>query len=272
MSDLLVGRTETAAAHPGVTCCTLDARMTISTRCVPLLLCLALWPTSVGAQQNANTGTSPDLSRGPAPGDQYPNTIYRYRNKRGRAVFTNIWDQIPANQRSHAEKMDLSHITLNPQLGAELDASMQTQFEIASASAECKKVKAQATHWMKPIWDDYGHLIILGAVMLLLLLATPFALRQVDAPVWARTLTRSFMLLAFVGVFMHTTVRAGKMYQSMRDAAAPCERETWEATATQKDGRMGKLKLLADLQGMIRQAQSQTEQDRLHELDKLLQQ
>jgi len=246
--------------------------MTTLGRCVIILVSLALWHGSALAQEPPRSATSHDLSLGPAPGDQFPNTIYRYRNKRGRTVFTNIWDQIPANQRARAQKMDLSHVTLNPQIGAELDASMQMQFEAASASPECKKVKAEAAHWMRPIWNDYGHLIILGAVMLLLVLATPFALRRIDAPVWARTLTRSFMLLAFVAVFMHTTVRAGKMYQSMRDAAAPCERETWNATSTQKDARVGKLKLLADLQGMIRHAQSQTEQDRLKELDEMMQQ
>jgi hypothetical protein len=246
--------------------------MTTQARCVIFFVWFALWSASTAAQPGSAATTTTDLSRGPAPGDQYPNTIYRYRTKRGRVVFTNIWDQIPANQRAHAETMDLSHVTLNPQIGAELDASIQTQFEAASSSPECKKVKAQAAHWLKPIWDDYGHLIILGIVMLVLVLATPFALRQVDAPVWARTLTRSFMLLAFVGVFMHTTVRAGKTYQSLRDAAAPCQEQTWIATAEQKDPRVGKLKVLADLQGMIRRAQSQTDQDRLNELDKLLQQ
>lgn len=223
------------------------------------------------AQDNADSATTGILALSPTTNDEFPNTIYRYRNKRGRLVFTNILDQVPANQRDRA-KLDLSHVTLNPQIGAELDASMQHEFETLSASPECKEVKAQASHWLKPIWDDYGHLIVLGGVLLALLLATPFALRRVEAPVWARTLTKSIMLIGFVGVFMHTTVRAGKTYEALRGAAEPCERETWAAVAKQKDGRTGQLKLLMDLQGMIRKAQSQTDQDRLDELNKLLSQ
>lgn len=203
-------------------------------------------------------------------GGEFPNTIYRYRNKRGRTVFTNIWDDIPPAHRARAEKVDLSHVTLNPQIGAELDASMQHEFEVLSASPECRQAKEEAAHWLKPIWDDYGHLIVLGAIMLALLLATPYALKRIDAPVWSRTLTKSFMMLGFVGLFMHTTVSAGKTYKAMKSAAEPCERETWAGLANQKDERPNKVKLLMELQAMIRHAQSQTDQDRLNELDKLL--
>ncbi len=233
---------------------------------------LTLAPHSATADFGSGSGsTTGILSLTPAANDTFPNTIYRYRNKRGRTVFTNIPDQVPADQREHA-KVDLSHITLNPQIGAELDASMQQEFEHLSASPECREIKQQASHWLQPIWDDYGHLIVLGGILLALLMATPYALRRVEAPVWARTLTKSIMLIGFVGVFMHTTVRAGKTYDAMKKAAAPCQRETWTTLAKAPDGRGNQLKLLMDLQSMIRKAQSQTDQDRLDELDKLLSQ
>lgn len=244
--------------------------MTIFVRCVVFCAATAVSGHDPAfAEDEPHEPAKPEASAG-TTSNEFPNTIYRYRNKRGRHVFTNIWDDIPASHRARAEKVDLSHITLNPQIGAELDASMQQEFEVMSASPECREVKEQAQHWLKPVWDDYGHLIVLGAVMFALLLATPFALRRVDAPVWARTLTKSIMLLGFVGLFMHTTVSAGKTYKAMQSAAEPCERETWTGLSNQKNERSSKLKLLMDLQSMIRHAQTQTDQDRLDELDKLL--
>lgn len=243
--------------------------MTSRTTIGPLLFCAALCVASIG-------GPSITRAEGTAAvnpeGSDYPNTFYRYRGKRGRWVFTNIIDEVPANQRD-GSKLDLSHITLNPQVGAELDASMQHEFETLSSSPECREVREQATHWTRAVWDDYGHLIVLGAIFLALVLGTPYALRRVDAPTWARTLTKSFMLIGFVGVFMHTTVSAGKTYRAMKEAAAPCQRETWTALAKEPTGgRSAQLKMLMDLQSMIRRAQTQTDQDRLNELDKLLSQ
>lgn len=233
----------------------------------PLLFCAALCLAITSGPSIANAEEAAAVN---AAQSEYPNTFYRYRGKRGRWVFTNIIDEVPANQRDGA-KLDLSHITLNPQVGSELDASMQYEFETLSSSPECREVKEQAAHWTRAVWDDYGHLIVLGAIFLALVLGTPYALRRVDAPTWARTLTKSIMLIGFVGVFMHATVSAGKTYRAIKKAAAPCERENWTALAKEPTGgRSGQLKMLMDLQSMIRNAQ--TDQDRLDELNKLLSQ
>jgi len=235
----------------------------------PLLFCAAL---CVAITSGPDVTNAEDTAAVTPEQSDYPSTFYRYRGKRGRWVFTNILDEVPANQRDGA-KLDLSHITLNTQVGAELDASMQYEFETLSASPECREVKEQAAHWARVVWDDYGHLIVLGVVFLALVLGTPYALRRVDAPTWARTLTKSFMLIGFVGVFMHTTVSAGKTYRAMKEAAAPCERDNWNALAKEPTaGRSGQLKMLMDLQSMIRNAKNQTGEDRLKELDKLLSQ
>ena len=238
-----------------------------------LLFCLAPHASAEPTAPAAPTDTGV-VSLMPRDGDEFPNTIYRYRNKRGRLVFTNIWDQIPASQRAKAEKVDLSKVTLNEQVGAELDASMDHEFETLSRTPECKEVKERASHWLGPIWQDYGHLIVIGGIFLALLIATPYALRRIDAPTWSRTLTKSLMLLGFVGVFMHTSVRAGQTYDAMKRAAAPCMKETWAATASAPatDRRPSQAKLLMDLQTMIQHAQSQTDADRLRELDQLLSQ
>lgn len=236
--------------------------------CVVLPLASLLVPVNARGEPVATDAH--DVAPSADPHQQFPNTIFRYRNKRGREVFTNIWSQVPTSERGRAKTVDLSHITLNPQLGAELDASMQHTFETLSHSPECTQVKREAEHWFKPIWDEYGHLIWLAGILLALLLATPFALRRVEAPVWARTLTKAIMMIAFVGVFMHTTVRAGKTYESMRKIAEPCERENWNAVAKRDETRDGRVKVLMDLQTMIRRAQTETDQDRLDAIDKLL--
>jgi len=179
-------------------------------------------------------------------------TIYRYRNESGRESYTNIWDQVPTASREKAEVVDLSGVSLNTEIGREIDASLEKERDALLGSEYCRAaLQHEKERWWLGLWSNFKPLIVVAAVIILLLLATPFALRKVDAPQWSRTLTMAIQVLTLLGLFVFAVTKMADGFRVVRAMAAPCRTDSWEKAASEPDALARRANLLQQLQRRI---------------------
>jgi hypothetical protein len=154
---------------------------------------------------------------------------------------------VPPAQRAGAE-VDLSRVTLNSQLGRDLDRRLNEEHARLSEQPACQQLRAAAEQsLLQVIWQEHGPLVVCGGAILLLVFATPTMVRRVGGPAWSRTLGMAVPVLAFVGLFAYTTVRSNQSLSKLKLKAAPCQAETWNALAQSDHGLIERYQLL---QGM----------------------
>lgn len=154
-------------------------------------------------------------------------TIYRYSDAQGRIVYTNVVEQVPLEQRK-AGALDLSHVSLHSELGNDIARQLREEHKRLTGSQYCGDLKraAGASFWRR-MWDDYAPLIVCGALLVGFLLVTPFALRRIEAPVWARTLTMAIPMLALAGLVTFTMRTTSKIVVDLNARVRPCVMATW---------------------------------------------
>ena len=178
--------------------------------------------------------------------------IYRFRNQKGRTVYTNIQDEVPEDQLQGAA-MDLSSIPLNSEIGTEIDQRLEQEHERLVESDYCDEALSQAEAGpFELLWERYSIIVVFGGLLLLLFLVTPFVLRRVDAPRWARTLSSTIPMVAFLGLLSFTTVTANKTMSTARRKATPCKKSTWNELKTARNPIGQHAQLIRDLQKQIR--------------------
>src|SRR5204862_3380210 len=83
-------------------------------------------------------------------------SFYRYRGENGRVVYTNIEEQVPLGQREDA-RLDLSHISLNTELGNELARRFEVRHGELTRTPFCAQARAEGSKdFLAVLWDDYG--------------------------------------------------------------------------------------------------------------------
>jgi len=117
-----------------------------------------------------------------------PDRVFKYKNQQGREVFTNVSESVPLEQRAQAE-LDLSHVPLNSEVGTQINARLSAEHRKLSDSPYCQEALREAEeHRLEDLWHEYGPLFVVGAVILLFLLASPMMMKRVAVPDWVRTL------------------------------------------------------------------------------------
>lgn len=178
--------------------------------------------------------------------------LYRYVEPDGRTAFTNLPDTIPQAQRASA-KLDLSQVSLNSELGRDLERRLDAEHERWVQQPECQQRMAAASKpFVAVLWDQHGPLLVCGGAIALLVFATRYMLRRVGGREWARTLSMAISVLAVAGSLAYGVIRSNRAMSELKAAAAPCESGTWDALASQDQGLVKKLQLL---QGMRIQQQ-----------------
>lgn len=159
--------------------------------------------------------------------------IYGYVNAQGRAVFVDDLSKLPAEHREEAREVDLSHVSLNLELGAELDAAVDRELARLSGSEPCREARAEAREpgW-RQTWERHGHLIGIGAIALLLVLTAPWVMRRVDPPQWGRVLTLVLPVLLLLAIVTHTVQRASETIRETRELADLCDGQGDDPAAT----------------------------------------
>jgi hypothetical protein len=180
------------------------------------------------------------LARSTAP------VIYRYVTPTGQTRYTNLLASVPAPQRS-AAAVDLSRVSLNSDVGRDLDRALDQEHTRLVTSPGCQQLRAAAEKplW-RTIWDDHGPLVVIGAVFCLLILVTPAMLRRVGAN-WAKALSFAIPVLAALGLFSYAAMRGSQALSQLKAKAAPCEPGTWNALAKKDHGVVERVRLLQSM-------------------------
>lgn len=172
-----------------------------------------------------------------------PQVIYRYKKRDGREVYTNIVDQVPEEQRATAA-MDLSRVSLNSEIGRELEHKLSAQHGELAQTEYCVNLRDKAGQsFLDSLWKDYAPLLVCGGLLLAFLLFTPIALTKVSAPDWARVLSMAIPSLALAGVVSFTMMKTNETIVKARALAKPCETQTFKQLA-QQDNPIGKQAVL----------------------------
>jgi hypothetical protein len=173
--------------------------------------------------------------------------FYKYVGKDGRPVYTNITEQVPIAQRERG-KLDLSRISLNSELGAELDRGFAQEHAELRESAYCQALVAAAdVSLLERIWQDFAPLVVCGAVMLAFVSFTPYAMREFGAPVWAKTLMMAIPSLAIAGLVAFTMNHTNKAIAKLKQQAKPCGAESFAELRSEPDALAKRSQMIEEL-------------------------
>ena len=187
----------------------------------------------------------------PLPPPPPPQTIYRFRNARGRVVYTNSAEQIPVQERARA-KVDLSHIELNSELGTELNRRLEERYARLTGSSRCEQLRKDASgSFLERLWEDFGPLVVCGGLLLLFVLFTPSALRRFGGPVWARTLMMAIPALAVAGLVTFSMRETGRALSELKQQAAPCDPGGFASLGSAPNAVMRRAALVRQLQNLV---------------------
>jgi hypothetical protein len=164
----------------------------------------------------------------PLAGPAAASSMYRYRTRQGRVVYTNLADSVPTDQE-HTAKLDLSHVSVNSELGAEIDQELKTQYDLLQVGPFCQNMRSELSQplWQR-VWTEHKPLVVCGGAILALLLATPWIVRRVGGAAWAKALQFAIPALAFLGVSTLLLMRAGNALSALRSRAEPCDASAWQ--------------------------------------------
>jgi len=185
--------------------------------------------------EGATGSNAPAITESQATSTQ---PIYRFVDRSGHVVFTNIEERVPLAQREKSE-VDLSHISLHSELGNALRARLEQEHAALSASGYCAELRsALAMPTLQRVWHDYAPLVVCGGLLLAFALYTPFALKRFGGTVWARTLSMAIPTLAVAGMLSYALDQTGKTISGLKDQLEPCVAQTF-ARAGQGAGGSG---------------------------------
>ncbi len=155
--------------------------------------------------------------------------FYRYHTPDGRTVYTNMVEQVPAEQRESG-RLDLLHVAQRKQLAQQLDASLKVEHEKLLDSECCKQLRQEARRPVgRRVWPDQAPLMICGAALFLFILLTPWMAGKVGTGPWARALSMATSSLVLAGIMMFATMRATRVVHEFVTRAAPCQPDAWNA-------------------------------------------
>jgi hypothetical protein len=174
--------------------------------------------------------------------------VYRYRSRSGRISYTNVAESVPVAQRQNA-RIDLSHVSLNSQLGAELDARLAARYQALQSSDVCRGVAAAAE---EPLWRrtlrEHPVLWSIAGLLLLLMFLTPRMLRNGWGEQWMRALSTAVPLFGLLGICVYALHRSQQSQTVVQERAKPCASATWQQAAREPDAVAQHARIVESLQ------------------------
>ncbi|MCC6749105.1 MAG: hypothetical protein IT371_15700 [Deltaproteobacteria bacterium] len=151
--------------------------------------------------------------------------IYRYTTKGGRPAYTNSLERVPPELRDTARRVDLSHISLNRDLGNALAQMRRQEAERLAHSSHCQAAQARTSRsWLQGLWAEQQGAVLLCGLGLLLLLLTPWVLSRFEAPRWGRVLGLALPLLGSLAVMAYALNAVSASRREVREVASLCEK------------------------------------------------
>jgi hypothetical protein len=182
------------------------------------------------------------------PANRSAPIMYRYIDSHGRAVYTNIEEQVPLDQRV-AAKIDLSHVSLNGEIAGELDHRLHEEHTALTKSPYCRELrKAAETDLLSSVWNNYPSLVMCAAALLAFILYSPIAIKRFGGQVWARTLSMAIPALTITGLISFSITETNKSISRLKQEAAPCS----ETAFTKLSGAANPVARHAELVAQLR--------------------
>lgn len=147
--------------------------------------------------------------------------IYRFRTADGHVAYSDRPDDAPAGAR--VEPIDLTRPDALRGRGSLIIRELTLQEQQLAAAPACRQARiASETGWWVALARRHPALLAIGAVLLLLILVTPWMLRRVEAARWWRTLAFSVQILGMLGWATFAVGEARHSYRALKDMAEPC--------------------------------------------------
>ncbi|MEM9194621.1 MAG: hypothetical protein AAGF12_35915 [Myxococcota bacterium] len=172
------------------------------------------------------------------PDDGEP-AFYSYRNASGRTVYVSDLAYVPPEFRDQVEGVDLSHIDLNDELGNDWRDAVEEEHTRLKAHEFCAEAEEDADAGVLHIaWKRHGYLILLGGLLLLLLLATPWGARTVGTRRWMGLLFVVVPLIGYVAFTAYGVNLVRQTLQRIDEDALLCNPESFAAANPRTQGSM----------------------------------
>ncbi len=180
-------------------------------------------------------------------------TTYRYRTAEGRWAFTGNLDMVPPEQRTSAEPMDLSNVSLNTELGNAINESVAEQHRQLAASDDCTTATSEADQsTLDRMWTDHRPALGIAALALALLFAMPAVARRIGAPLTGRVMMFALPIFGLLGALTFGLTEARNSLTRSRETADLCSSESFVAApARERAERLERLEAVLAREGAV---------------------
>jgi hypothetical protein len=161
----------------------------------------------------------------PAADERAAATFHSYVNDQGRTVYVSHPSMVPPSYE--ATPVALEGVDLNVDLGNDLARAIEAEYEALAASDACAgaRVEAERTE-VEHVWDSHGPLLVVGTVVLLILVLTPFVVRRIGASSWGRFLVLALPLLGYVVFLWYVVSESRDKLREVKVVSELCDEET----------------------------------------------
>ncbi len=173
-----------------------------------------------------------------------PQTIYQYSGPQGRPIYVNGLDNVPERYRAKAQRVDLSKVSLNEDVGRDLRKAAEQESERLTTQRLEAQRKAQAdagtiafgtgsiatpvtnwapsearapAGWRGRIAQIPPAVLVPSGLMLILVVSTPLWVWLIGWRAWSRLLRWSLGLLFVVAMIGAYTSSGGSVGQNLRN-------------------------------------------------------
>lgn len=167
-------------------------------------------------------------------------------------VYVNDLSFVPDRFKQRAQRVDLSDVSLNFELAADLERETQALLNDLLKSDAClKKRQAADRGWAMTLWEEYGILLLFGLLIVVLLAFSPAIMRRVDPPQWGRFLMLAIPAICVIAVLSFSLVRTSAMVAQTRSEADPCRPERYLFPAATPELRNKKMTMIEQLKKTV---------------------
>jgi hypothetical protein len=173
--------------------------------------------------------------------------IYRFVDRAGHVVYTNIVETVPLEERERG-KLELRLITADTELGVELSARLRQEHETRIQTPVCDQLRAAIdTPPLRRLWDEHAPLLGGAAMLVAFVLFIPSMLGRFGVSLWMRMLATIIPLMAVIALGTLGYEQARTSLQAQQLQAQPCLADTFDKLTREGGGLDCQAELLRSL-------------------------
>ena len=175
-----------------------------------------------------------------ARADEEP-LFFSYEGDAGQTVYVNDASMVPDGRIKTA--IDLSEISLNTELGNEINERLTIELEELAASDPCLAAKEEAkVGVIQHTVNRHGTWLLAAIGVFVLLLLSPKMSRALPQGTWSRFLMVAIPAIGFVTVLATITTRASETITAVKGLSDLCENSIEGALPKEKAKQLSKMR------------------------------